>query len=168
MRLLILVALLSIASLRCRSKSPESAQARVVFSYHPSVRYAPTRASIVLRADDGSGEFVLTSADFLAQPLSTWTITRKTRNSGVLKVRVDLVGESGDTLSSLVSERSLAPDREWQAAILVGPGPDPWGPAGASPNWYTATPIYGHQKSLTTDSLYLRWTEQSISHPVVF
>ena len=140
------------------------------FAFHKFGRYADSTIGLFIAFDDGSGERVLTPADFAARPFPSNEIGLPTRTKGTLRVRTYLLDDDRDTLAIAAAELRLAPDTLWN--VLVMPGaifPAEGGPPMRTlPGTYVTAPILGPDGCLSKDSLFLVWGAQSLSERAVF
>jgi hypothetical protein len=140
------------------------------FAFHKFGRYADSTIGLFIAFDDGSGERVLTPADFAARPFPSNDIRLRTRTEGTLRVRTYLLDDDRDTLAIAATELRLAPDTLWNVLVMPGAifpaeGGPPMRPL---PGTYVTTPILGADGRLTKDSLFLVWMPQSLSKRSVF
>ena len=152
----------------CTQTPPPASRANVWFLYSSGKGYAAAVAIPIVRYDDGSGERVVTTSDFAAEPYPGWNLKRETRTEGTLAVVVDILSPRGDTLSHAAATFPLAPDQQWQIWIKVGPRysfPDQG--RRPAPGTYVASPLRSPSSpaSAPTDSLYLTWAATRLSGP---
>ena len=167
--LLLPILLTSSTCRRTAGPASSDAPARVFLVYNPSAAYQPPGTQLVFRLDDGSGERILSERDFPSGVLQGTPIFRDTRTSGSLRVRVALLS-ANDTLATAKTELPLAPDRQWDIALMPGarfpaePAVPPFRPL---PGFYVVAPIRVHGAPVPGDSLFVAWDQQSISNPRV-